>query len=188
LTQALTLAQRNHDQQALCWVQGALAERDLSVGQPEGARGRLAPLLEAPGLMVSYSREALSLLAWAYLDLGEADQAQALLAQVLSTARQAQMGPTLVQALRIQTLALSKQGRWEEAEQDLEEALRLCREMATPYAEAKTLYSAGLVSRNRGEFEPSRQRFEAALTILERLDERLYAQHIEQLLGKGEHQ
>ncbi|HEX9135176.1 MAG TPA: AAA family ATPase [Ktedonobacteraceae bacterium] len=182
LKEALTLAQRNHDMQALCWVQGALAEWDLLAGRPEAARGRLAPLLEAPGLMVSYSREALALLAWTYLELGEADQAHALLAQVLSTARQSQMGPTLVQALRVQALASSKQGRWEEAEQALQEALTLCRGMAVPYAEAKTLYAAGLVSHLKGEVEPARQRFAAAREICARLGERFYALQIEQAL------
>ncbi len=174
--------------QALCWVQGPLAEWDLLAGRPEAARGRLSPLLDVPGLVVSYSREALAILAWAYLELGEVDQAQALLAQVLSTARQARMGPTLVQALRVQALVLSKQERWEEAERALEEALALCRGMATPYAEAKTLYAAGLVSHNKREFEPARQRFEGALEICTHLGERLYARHIEQLLGQGEHQ
>jgi tetratricopeptide (TPR) repeat protein len=185
LTQALTLAERNHDLQALCWVQGALAEWDLLSGRPEAARRRLAPLLAAPGLMVSFSKEALALLAWAYLELGEVGQTQALLAQVLSTARQARMGPTLVQALRVQALVLSKQERWEEAENALQEALTLCRGMAAPYAEAKTLYATGLVSHKKGELEPARQRFEVALTILEQLGERLYARHIEQLLGQG---
>src|SRR5712692_2019147 len=81
------LAQRNHDLQVLCWVKAALAEWDLLAGRPEAARVRLVPLLDAPGPVVSYSKEALSLLAWTYLEVGEADQAQALLAQVLSTAR-----------------------------------------------------------------------------------------------------
>jgi tetratricopeptide (TPR) repeat protein len=184
LKEALTLAQQIHDMQALCWVQGSLAEWDLLTGRPEAARGRLAPLLDAPGPMVSYSRESLSLLAWAYLVLGEVDQAQALLAQVLRTARQARMSPTLVQALRVQALVLSKQERWEEAENALQEALTLCRDMAAPYIEAKTLYTAGLVSHKKGELESSRQRFEEALTILEQLGERLYARSIEQLLGQ----
>ena len=135
--------------------------------------------------MVSYSRESLALLPWAYLELGEADQAQALLAQVLSIARQARMGPTLVQALRVQALVLSKQERWEEAEHGLEEALMLCRGMGAPYAEAKTLYAAGLVSRNKRELEPACQRFEEALEICTRLGEHLYARSIEPLLGKS---
>jgi hypothetical protein len=60
--------------------------------------------------------------------------------------------------------------------------------MAAPYAEAKTLYTAGLVSHRKRELEPARQRFEAALTILERLGERLYVRYIEQLLDQGEPQ
>jgi tetratricopeptide (TPR) repeat protein/transcriptional regulator with XRE-family HTH domain len=186
LKEALTLAQRNYDLQALCWVQGALAEWDLLSGRPKAVRERLSPLLDEPGLMVSYSKEALVLLSWAYLELGEAGQAQALLSQVLSTARQARMSPSLVQALRVQALILSKQERWEEAEQALQEALALCRDMAAPYAEAKTCSTAGLVSHLRGELEPAHQRFEAALTILERLGERLYARSIEQLLRQTE--
>ena len=71
-----------------------------------------------------------------------------------------------------------------QTEQALQEALTLCRSMATPYAEAKTFYTAGLVSRKRREFEPARQRLEEALGICTRLGERLYAQHIEQLLGQ----
>jgi len=95
------------------------------------------------------------------------------------------MSPTLVQALRVQALVLSKEDYWEEAEHGLKEALTLCRMMGTPYAEAKTLYTAGLVSRSRREFEPARQWFEAALEICTHLGERLYAQHIEQLLGQA---
>jgi len=134
--------------------------------------------------MVSYSKEALALLAWAYLELDEVDRAQALLAQILSTARKERMNPTLVQSLRVHALVLSRQEHWEEAKDSLEEALTLCRLMGTPYAEAKTLYTAGLVSHKKGELEPARQRFEAALTILEQLGERLYARYIEQLLGQ----
>jgi predicted ATPase/Tfp pilus assembly protein PilF/DNA-binding XRE family transcriptional regulator len=185
LKESLTLAQRNHDLQALCWVQGALAEWDLLAARPEAALGRLAPLLEVPGLMVSYSKEALALLAWAYLELDEADRAQALLAQVLSAARKERMRPTLVQSLRVQALFLSRKEHWDEAEHSLEEALTLCRVMGTSYAEAKTLYTAGLVSSKGKKFKPARQWFEEALEICTRLGERLYAQRIEQLLGKA---
>jgi tetratricopeptide (TPR) repeat protein/transcriptional regulator with XRE-family HTH domain len=184
LKEALTLAQRNHDLQVLCWVKAALAEWELLAGRPEAARERLVPLLDAPGLMVSYSKEALALLAWAYLELGEADQAQALLAQVLKTARQARMGPTLVQALRVQALLWSKEERWQEAEQALQEAMTLCRSMAASYAEAKTLYTVGLVAQQKREWAPARQRFEAALSICTRLGERFYALRIEQALAE----
>jgi tetratricopeptide (TPR) repeat protein len=178
LTRALTLAQRNHDMPVLCGVQGFLAERDLLAGRQEAARIRLIPLLDTPGPMVSFSKEVLAMLAWSYLEVGEADQAQALLTQVLSTARQAQMAPSLVQAL-----LLSKEERWEEAEQAVQEALMLCRRMAAPYAEAKALYTAGLISHDKRELEQARQRFEAALGICTRLGERFYALRIEQVLA-----
>ena len=185
LKEALRLAQQNHDLVALCWVQAALAEWELLAGRAEAARARLAPLLEAPGPMVSYSKEALALLAWTHLEVGEVGQAQALLSQVLNTARQERMKPALVHVLRVQALLLSRQERWQEAEQDLQEALTLCHKMATPYFEAKTLYAAALVSRKKKEFGPARQRLEEAFGICTRLGERLYAQHIEQLLAQA---
>jgi tetratricopeptide (TPR) repeat protein/transcriptional regulator with XRE-family HTH domain len=182
LTQALALAQRNHDMQVLCAVQGLLAEWDLLAGRAEDARVRLVPLLDTPGPLVSFSKEVLAMLAWAYLELGNIEQARILLMQVLSTARQAQMSPALVQALRVQSLFLSKEGSWEEAEQVLQEALMLCRKMAAPYAEAKVLYTAGVISYGKGELALARQRFEAARDICTRLGERLYALRIEQTL------
>ena len=132
---------------------------------------------------MSFSKEALAILAWAYLELGNVEQARILLAQVLSTARQAQMSSTLVQALRVQALLLSKEAHWEEAEQVLQEALVLCRKMAAPYAEAKVLYTSGLVSYEKGELILARQRFEAARDICTRLGERHYALLIEQTLA-----
>jgi tetratricopeptide (TPR) repeat protein len=184
LTQALTLAQRNRDMQMLCAVQGLLAEWELLAGRPAAACNRLAPLLDMPGPLVSYSKEPLTLLAWTYLELDEAEQAQALLTQVLRTARQAQMFPSLVQALRVQALLLSKEERSEEAEQALQEALMLCRRMGAPYAEAKVLYTAGLVSYEKKEGAAARQQFEAAREICTRLGEGLYALRIEQALAR----
>jgi tetratricopeptide (TPR) repeat protein len=94
------------------------------------------------------------------------------------------MRPALVQGLRVQALLLSKEERWEEAELALQEALLLCHKMAAPYTEAKALYTAGLVARKRKALELASQRFEAALKILERLGERLYARFIEELLAQ----
>jgi tetratricopeptide (TPR) repeat protein len=183
LTQALALSQRNHDMQVLCSVQALLAEWDLLAGRPESACARLVPLLAAPGPLVSYSKEALALLAWTYLELGKAEQARIVLAQVLSTARQAEMHPALAQALRVQALVLSKEGGWEEVERALQEALLLCRKMATPYTEAKVHYTAGVISYGKGKLATARQRFEVAHQICTRLGERLYALRIEQTLA-----
>jgi tetratricopeptide (TPR) repeat protein len=182
LNQALALAQRNHNMQVLCAVQGLLAEWEVLAGRAEDALVRLVPLLDTPGPLVSVSKEALAMLAWAYLELGEAEQARIVHMQVLEPARQAQMRPALVQALRVQALLLSREGGWEEVESALQEALLLCREMAAPYAEAKVHYTAGVISFGRGELTTARQRFEDARQICTRLGERLYALRIEQTL------
>jgi tetratricopeptide (TPR) repeat protein len=184
LTQALTLAQRNHDNQVLCAVLALLAEWDLLAGRAASAQARLLPVLETPGPLVSYSQEAFALLAWTYLELGEIEQAWIILRDVLTTARRAKMRPALVQAMRVQALLLSKEGSWEEVEQVLREALSLCHEMAASYAEAKVLYTAGVIAYGKGELSLSHQQFEAAREICGSLGERLYALKIEQTLAQ----
>jgi hypothetical protein len=54
--------------------------------------------------------------------------------------------------------------------------------MLWPYGEAKTRYVAGLISHQRGETAQARTHFKAALIILQRLGERLYASVIQQAL------
>ena len=79
-------------------------------------------------------------------------------------------------------LLLNKEGHREEAEQVLQEALMLCHRMAAPYAEAKVLYTTGVISYSNRELAPARQRFEEAREICTRLGERLYALRIEETL------
>jgi tetratricopeptide (TPR) repeat protein len=181
--QEAMLAEQRRHHRMLHWMQWALAECDLLAGQPAAASTRLAPFLALPSRQSGYVREVLPLLAWAYLELGEATRAQTLLTQLIAEAREAQMRPALMEALRVQALAWSKAQRWEEAEQSLEEALTLCREMPAPYSEAKTLYLFGQVSLQQGLPELARERLMSAQAILARLGERLYAKHVEQLLA-----
>lgn len=65
--------------------------------------------------------------------------------------------------------------RWTEAVAALDEALTLAHRLPYPYAEAKALYVYGQLHVAKGEAEQARSRFEAALAILNRLGERLYA-------------
>lgn len=188
LNEATTLAERNHDMQALGWVQGALAEYDLLMGRPVSARDHLAPLFASLGQSVGYFKESLPLLAWAYLELGELSHAESLSEQLLAEARASRLRPTLAGALRVQALLLARQQRWEEAEAALEEALTLCRQMSIPYAEAKTLYLFGQVCRQRCAPALAREHLMNAQAILEKLGERLYARQVEQILGERERQ
>lgn len=56
--------------------------------------------------------------------------------------------------------------------------------MSTPSAEAKTLYLFGQVYRQRGAPALARERLMTARAMLEKVGERLYARHVEQMLGE----
>jgi tetratricopeptide (TPR) repeat protein len=183
LEEAVIQAERDRDLGKYCWLQGVLAEADLVAQRPEAAQARLAPLLERIRPMVVELKEILPRLAWAELEVGEVAQAQARLEEVLTLARQEGMRPTLAEALRVQALVWSRQERWEEAEAALEEGLSLCCSMPFPYARAKTLYISGRLYQAKGEPEQAHERLEAALAILSKLGERLYASRIEQILA-----
>jgi tetratricopeptide (TPR) repeat protein len=186
-TEALAVAERHHDLWALRWLQGALAERDLLAGQPELAHVRLASLLDQSTLEVSGldTKQLVPLLAWAYIEQQELRQAEHLLTRLVTETRAAQLHQVLCDALRVQGLLAIRQGHWREAEQALEEALRLARGFPYPYGEAKILMWSGYLLLQRRRREQAQQQFAAALAILARLGERLYARHIEQLRAEG---
>jgi tetratricopeptide (TPR) repeat protein len=87
------------------------------------------------------------------------------------------------EALRIQALLCLNTRRWQEAQIALEEALALCRAMPYPYAEAKALYVYGRLCQVRGESKLAGERLGAALALLNRLGERLYAVQVERALA-----
>ncbi len=90
----------------------------------------------------------------------------------------------LLDTLRVCALLDVRQARWHEAERALEEALALARAMPYPYAEAKALLVYGQLHAAKGEPEPARARFAAALAILDRLGEGLYRPHIARALAE----
>lgn len=160
----------------------ALAERDLLTGEIASAYTRLAPFLNSSNRESIYIKEYLPRLAWAMLEMGQETRARTLLAEIVDEARAAEMRPVLIEALRVQAMAWMREHRSEEAERVLEETLSLCQALPNPYAEAKTLYVFGHLYLQQGAIEPARQRLEAALGILGKLGERLYASRIEQAL------
>jgi predicted ATPase/DNA-binding XRE family transcriptional regulator len=182
---ALAVAEQHHDLWALRWLQGSLAERDLVAGHPVEAHVRLAPLLNLATLMDSGLdvRQLLPLLAWVFIEQGELQQAEQLLTPLARQASAAELRLVRCDALRVQGLLKTRQGRWDEAEDALEEALRLARSFPSPYGEAKILMWSGYLLQQRHDREQAQQRFAAARAILERLGERLYARRVEHLLA-----
>ncbi len=122
---------------------------------------------------------ALPLLAWAEGALGQYAQAEARLAMLLATAAPL----TRVDALRVQGLLATMQGRWNVAVEALDEALERARAMPYPYAEAKTLWVYGRLEAARGDPAAARERFSQALAICDRLGEGMYRPHIADALA-----
>jgi tetratricopeptide (TPR) repeat protein len=184
--EAIALAERNQHLEVFRLVQNTLAERELLMGQPGQARDRLAPLLEGLDSAETGVLFMLTSLAWACLELGEEAQAQQFLEQVISRAASQQVRVALAEALPIKARLAARRSRWEEAARALDEALALARGMPAPHIEAKALYAAGLIAHQQGDTARAREQFAAALAILVRLGERLYAGRVEEALAQLE--
>jgi hypothetical protein len=85
--------------------------------------------------------------------------------------------------LRVQALLAMRQRDFGAAQDRLQEALTLSAAMPFPYAEAKLLYTTGLLALESGLPEQALRQLLAARAICEQLGERLYAGYIEQALA-----
>src|SRR5262249_47690716 len=92
-----------------------------------------------------------------------------------------------VDALRVQGLLATMQGRWDVASEALDEALERTGAMPYPYGEAKTLWVFGRLELARGSPATARERFAQALAICDRLREGLYRTSIERDLRRLAH-
>jgi tetratricopeptide (TPR) repeat protein len=185
LHQAQALAEREGYQRLSNEVSLTLAEWDVLAGHAEAACARLEPLLARSDRVgdVDDRLWALQLLGRAYTERGALEQAEALLTKALTQATALRRRFRVMEVRRAQGLLALRQARWPEAVHALEEALLLCQAMRTPYEEARTLSCYGGLHRARGEPIQARERWEAALAILHRLGERLYAEQVERALA-----
>jgi tetratricopeptide (TPR) repeat protein len=124
----------------------------------------------------------LALLAWAHLELGELAEAEQVGAEAIARMRADNDRLDLVDALRVQAMVATRQERWPEAEQALEEGLTLARSMPCPYAEGRLLHVCGEMHAQKGAPGLARKRLEAALTIFRRLGARQDAAWVEQAI------
>ena len=183
LSEAIRLARGIGDLQALRWAQSALAERELLRGDAAAAADRLLPLLDQPGHQESLVTYLLPYLAWARLELGVVEVAGTLLDEGLRRARAEQLRLALVEALRVRALRDLRRGDHDAAREAIGEVIGLSQVMPYPHAEAKALYTAGLVERAAGRSDAAREHLTAALVILDRLGERLYRPLVESALA-----
>ena len=73
--------------------------------------------------------------------------------------------------------------QWSSAQSALDDALRIARAIPAPYAEVKLLALAGEIALTRKRSDEARQLYESALSICDRLGERLYRERIQRTLG-----
>jgi len=183
LNAAIDLAGRRGDVHVLQYAQSVLAERELLAGNASAALTRLQPLLDraAPNSELAMP---LPLLAWASLLLGDERRAGELVARAdYETAREHNLFDRL-NVLRVQALLAMRQRDYGAAQDRLQEALTLSAAMPFPYAEAKLLYTTGLLALQSGLPEQALRQLLAARAICEQLGERLYAGYIEQALAE----
>jgi class 3 adenylate cyclase/tetratricopeptide (TPR) repeat protein len=167
----------------LC-AQWLLLQRDLLEGRTDLAVTRYdAADVEAkvwPFLRVPF----LAPLAEAHLELGQEELAEELLASSFAQLRGPNMRALLVYPLRARAKLLTRQRRWEEATDVLEELLTLSRSVPYPYHEALALYEYGIMNVQRGEPQQARGRLEEALMIFQRLGARPYIERTERALNE----
>jgi hypothetical protein len=114
--------------------------------------------------------------------MGEVAVADEMVGQAVTRARSQGLRLALVDALWVQAMVATRQGRWEVAERSLEEGLSLAQRMPCPYAEGRLLHVYGQMHVAKGEPGPARERLEAALAIFRRLGARKDAERVEQAL------
>jgi hypothetical protein len=89
----------------------------------------------------------------------------------------------LPHVLRVSAMLAYRQGRWEEAERNVADALAMTRAMGMPYNEALVLQEYGRLHASRDEHGEARARLVEALAIFERLGARPEIERTEQLLS-----
>lgn len=186
LADADALARPRGDLQALYLIHSQLAECELLAGRSRAACDRLLQFFDERAGDRSDVAVLLPRLAWAHLELGELERAQEIAQRAVSEAMAEQNRFDLVDGLTVQALLEQRRDSYDAAERTLQTALSLTREMRYPYGEARVLFVLGRLYAQQGQREHAYTQLDAASAILNRLGERLYARHVEELLAEME--
>jgi tetratricopeptide (TPR) repeat protein len=183
LEEHIVLAHRTGDFRWLHTAQALLAERDLLEGRPRDALPRLDAVTRIPNLSELALIDILPTLAWTYLELGDPEWAISKAADAAERAARQEEQQQLIEALRVQGMALDRQQRWPEAESCFARALDLLESTPYPYARGRVLYFRGLMHLNRGESTQARESLQEALDLLRQLGARPYIERTAQALA-----
>lgn len=165
------------------YATNTLAELKIIAGLSGAVRESMRSAISDLDVNDSPGCESLALLAWAEWESGHEGAARDTLAAARQRADTLRSRLAYVTIWRVEAIFALGEERWEDGTRALEALLALTREMPYPYAEAKALYTYGLLYRQRGELNHACAHFEQALAILNRLGERFYAERIERDLA-----
>jgi tetratricopeptide (TPR) repeat protein/DNA-binding XRE family transcriptional regulator len=179
---ALPLLEQAHALRTIRPAQYALAEWELLSGTPEAARARLSDFASRFPDRLDYAPLA-PLLAWAWLDLGDLAAAEVWLDRAAHLVEQQEHTLAAIDMWRVRAMWYAAREEWRAAETAVAQSLALARAIPYPYAEAKALAISGRLSAQCGATQATYEQGTAALTILNRLGERLYAATIERMLA-----
>ena len=171
ITEGLTLMGDTLDLQVLREAHGALAERELLSGQPKLALERLLPFLDRVEQEADVTR-ILWLVAWAYLDTGDLDQAEQVAEDAIMRIHASGMLVSLPDSLRVRAMVANAKGESEQALCLLDEAISVAERLGFPYAKARALLLAGALAGENGDAEKARDLLRSSLEIFERLGAR----------------
>lgn len=151
-----------------------MAEQELLQGRPKAALARLEPLVEESDPEELGKVRLLPYQAWAYLKLGDDERATEVVSKGVERARARGHRLALVELLRVRGMMLSRQHRWDEAEDAFEEAASVARPVRYPYAEARALYEWSSMNIARSDTKQGRDLLAAAEEIFRRLGAQPY--------------
>lgn len=159
-----------------CWARAFV---ELSVGRPDAAHEAVRPLTEMLAT-VGPGDPALAMFlpddVEALLELGRADEAEALLDPFEQRARELERSWAVAAASRCRGLLDASRGDLEGALHALKEAISHHDRSPMPFERARTLLALGQVRRRRKERRLARLALEEALTAFETLGTPLWAE------------
>jgi tetratricopeptide (TPR) repeat protein len=150
-----------------------LAERDLLDGQPAEALARLKPLVEQTGSRKPRGNVMFTLLfaplAWSHLEMDQENEAEAVLIEGMERARAQNHELARAELLRMYGMLRTRQGRWQEAREALEEAIELAQRMPDPHREAQARVVLSRLAARTGKDSEAETQLRQALAIFQRL-------------------
>ncbi len=161
-----------------------LAERDLLDGKPAEALARLRPLIDQPGSGQPQVTLLFAPIAWAYLELDDAGEAQSVLNGGMKRAHTQNHRLAQSDLLRVQGMLRGREGRWEEARATLAEAIHLAQSMPDPYREVQARAEAGTLATQTGDLTEARDQLQEALALAQGLGAHPYVRSIRQSLTR----